>query len=91
MGEIDGDEFTDLLKKHGWGYNDDGELKKFIEDDEFEKYAKMTDDKTTARDLMEYMRLHPGKTFEEAIISDFGDQSVQAKQYGFGVFKKSTD
>jgi len=28
------------------------------------------------------------KTFEQAIIDDFGDSSEQAKKYGFGVFKK---
>ena len=28
MGDIDGDQLADLLKDHGWEYNDDGELEK---------------------------------------------------------------
>lgn len=28
MGDIDGDELTDLLKNHSWEYNDEGELEK---------------------------------------------------------------
>jgi hypothetical protein len=28
MGDIDGDELTDLLNDYGWEYNEDGELEK---------------------------------------------------------------
>ena len=36
----------------------------------------------------EYWRESGYSSFEEAIVADYGDQSEQAKKYGFGVFKK---
>jgi hypothetical protein len=83
--DIDGDELTDLLNEHGWEYNDEGELDKKVSETDSEEESE------TYTDQEEYMISNLGKTFEEAIISDFGDQSEQARKYGFGVFKKSTD
>jgi len=36
MGDIDGDQLTDLLQDHGWVYNDDGELEKKEEESDEE-------------------------------------------------------
>jgi hypothetical protein len=43
MGDIDGDQLTDLLQDYGWVYNDDGELEK-LKGEESESESESEDD-----------------------------------------------
>jgi len=80
-------DYTEMLDElHTYLSNFDGDVLEV-----FTHIVKGPSEEEKSTEIEEYMKCHPGKTFEEAIISDFGDQSHQAKKYGFGVFKKSTD